>query len=217
MIKLHGIALSNNVSKVRYCLNYLGLPYEWVQTNPLQGETQTKEYLQLSPSGKIPAIDIDGFKLFESNAINRYLATINDSPIYPQDPKQRAIVDAWSDFSSIHIGHATGRVFFNRVLASVFGAEKDENSEKAGVEFLQRFLPTVDERLSGSRYLAADQLTIADFNLLAILDPFEIMQFSLDPYPNIVKWRQQLMSQDWYRKCYTSYSEFVQSQLAQTE
>ncbi len=43
MIKLYGVELSPNVSKVRYCLHYLGLEYDWSQTNPLQGENQTRK------------------------------------------------------------------------------------------------------------------------------------------------------------------------------
>ena len=83
MIKLYGIGLSFNVSKVRYCLNYLNLKYEWVQTNPIAGENQAVEFLRISPTGKIPAIEIDGLQLFESNSINRYLAAVNNCPIYP--------------------------------------------------------------------------------------------------------------------------------------
>ena len=103
MIKLYGIGLSNNVAKVRYCLNYLGLKYDWVQTNPIQGENRAPEYLESFPTGKVPAIEIDGLKLFESNAINKYLATTNNSPIYPQDAKKRAMIDAWLDYVAIHV------------------------------------------------------------------------------------------------------------------
>ena len=58
MIKLYGVALSNNVNKVRYCLDYLKLPYEFVQLNPMKGENRTTEYLDLCPTGKIPAMEL---------------------------------------------------------------------------------------------------------------------------------------------------------------
>ncbi len=209
MIKLYGMGLSNNVSKVRYALNYLGLDYDWEQTDPLKGENQTEAFRAISPTGKIPAIEIDGFKLFESNAINRYLAARHNSPIYPQHLEQRAIVDAWTDFGAIHIGQAVGRVFFNRVLAPLIKAEVDENSLTAGIGFLERFLPPCDRQLSTMRHLAGDAFTLADINLLAVLDPCEIMGFSLEPYPNIRTWRDALKAQDFYQKCYKDYGEFV--------
>jgi len=214
MIKLYGIPVSNNVNKVRYCLNYLGLEYQLEPTNPMKGENKTPEYLAISPSGKIPAIDVDGFTLFESSAINRYLAATHNSSLYPQDEKTRAVIDSWTDFASIHVQNGMGRVLFNRVMAPMIGAEKDENSEKAGIEFLERFLPVCDQQLGKNAYLAGENITLADFALLAVLDPHELIQFSLEPYENVVKWRTGLLSQDFYKKCYGSYTEFVQSMMA---
>jgi len=214
MIKLYGIPLSNNVNKVRYILNYLGLEYENIPTNPIEGENQTEEYKALCPSGKIPAIDIDGFKLFESNAINKYLVKTHNADLYPTDPKEQAVVDAWMDFTSIHIMQAMGRVVFNRAFAPMMGKEKDENSLQAGLEFLGRFLPAVDKQLGSNEYLAGSKLTLADINLLAALDMAEMAEVSLEPYANITKWRQGMQAQDFYQKCYKNYTEFVQQALA---
>ena len=215
MIKLYGIPVSNNIAKVRYVLNYLGLEYEMVPTSPMDGSNQTEEYLQISPTGKIPGIDIDGFKLFESSAIIRYLATIHQSDLYPTDPKQRAIVDAWSDYGSIHVAQAQGRVTFNRVLAPTMGMPVDESSLQTGLEFLNKYFPIIDRQLSKTKYLAGDSLTLADINLLAIMDPFEISQISLEGYDNIKKWRSDLISQDFYQKCYPDFTEFLQKAMSE--
>ena len=148
MIKLYGVGLSFNVSKVRYCLNYLGLKYEWVQTNPIQGENQAAQFVKDFPTGKVPGIDIDGFKLFESNAIIRYLAAANQSPIYPKDAKKRALIDAWLDYVSIHVGHALGRVLFNRVFAPMTSQKVDESSLQTGLDFLAKYFPILEKQLS---------------------------------------------------------------------
>ena len=214
MIKLYGLGMSFNVNKVRYCLNYLGLEHEWVQTNPMQGENQTEEYLQVSPSGKIPAIDVDGVTIFESNAINKYLAAVNNSDIYPEDLKQRAAVDAWMDYGAIHIGNAVGRVLFNRVFAPMMDLEVDESSVKTGLEFLGKYLPICDKQLGKNKYIAGDSLSLADINLLAILDPSEMAQIDLSPYANVVKWRDDLKSQDFYQKCYKDYGQYVQETMS---
>lgn len=213
MIKLYGVGFSNNVSKVRYCLHYLGLEYEWIQTNPIEGETQTEEYLAINPTGKIPAVKDNGLTIFESNAINRYFASKENSPIYPQDFRNRVVVDQWIDFPAIHIFHAMARVFFNRCLAPMMGREVDEGSIKAGLEFLERFLPVCEKQLGKNKFLTGGDFTLADINLLAILDPFELMQVSLEPYPNISKWRNDLKSQAFYQKCYRDYGQFVQEMM----
>jgi glutathione S-transferase len=214
MIKLYGIGLSFKVNKVRYCLNYLGLKYEWEQTNPMQGENQTEEYRKISPTGKIPAIQADGISIFESNAINKYLASENKSDIYPQDTKRRAIVDAWMDYGSIHVANAVGRVLFNRVMAPMINAPVDESSINTGLEWLGKYLPICDKQLGKNKYIAGNTFTLADINLLAILDPSEVAQIDLSPYSNIVKWRDNLKTQDFYQKCYKDYTQFLQEMMS---
>ncbi len=209
MIKLYGIGLSNNVSKVRYCLNLLNLKFDWVQTNPMAGENQSPEYKSIAASGKIPAIDIDGFRLFESNAINRYLAVSNNSALYPQDAKNRAVVDAWTDYASIHVGHAIGRVLFNRAFAPMMGQKADQESIRVGLEFLDKYFPVLDKQLSENRFIAGQNLSLADINLLAVLDPCELSQISVDKYPALKKWRAGLQSQPFYQQCYKDYTQFV--------
>jgi glutathione S-transferase len=214
MITLYGIGLSNNVNKVRYCLNHLGLKYEWVQTNPMNGETKAAEYQNDFPTGKIPAIDIDGFKLFESSTINRYLATQNNSSLYPQDAKKRALVDAWTDYVAIHVSQAFGRVLFNRVFAPMTGQKADEASLQTGLEFLDKYFPILEKQLSKNAYLAGGELSLADLTLLAVLDPSEIAQISLEKYPHIIKWRNGLKTQSFYQKCYKDYTQFIQDMMA---
>ena len=215
MIKLYGMGLSFNVSKVRYCLNHLNLKYDWVQTNPIAGENRTPEFLNICPTGKIPVIEIDGFKLFESNSIIRYLATINNSALYPQDAKKRAVIDAWMDYAAIHVAQAVGRVLFNRVFAPMTGQLVDQGSIKVGLEFLDKYFPVLEKQLSQNQYLAGKELSLADLSLLAILDPCELAQItSIDKYPALKKWRAGLKSQPFYQKCYKDYSQFVQDAIS---
>src|SRR3989338_3751595 len=219
MIKLYGIAFSSPVNKVRYALNYLGLKYDWEQTNPMQGENQAAEYLESFPTGKIPAIEVDGFKLAESNAIIRYLAAINNSPIYPADAKKRALVDVWLDYCSIHVGAAMGRILYNRIFAPMNNKPVDEASLQTGLDFLAKYFPIIEKQLSKNTYLkntylAGKEFTVADINLLATLDACELVQINLAPYPQITKWRNGLKAQDFYKKCYKDYTQFVQEAMS---
>jgi len=214
MIKLYGMGVSYNVEKVRYCLNYLNLEYDWVQTNPLQGENQNAEYLAICPTGKIPGIEIDGFRLFESNAINRYLARKERSSIYPQDNKSLATMEAWMDYVSIHVAQAINRVMFNRVMAPMVGEKVDQESLRVGLSFLDKYFPVLEKQLSKNNFLVSNEFTLADINLLAVLDPCELIQVSVAQYPNIAKWRRGLKNQAFYQKCYKDYTQFVQEIMA---
>ena len=214
MIKLYGIPLSNNVNKVRYCLNYLKLPYELVPINPIEGQNKTPEYQNICPTEKIPALSDDDFNIFESDTIVRYLAEKQKSPIYPQDLKKRTIANAWTDFSSIHVANAVSRIMFNRLMAPMLGREVDEKSLQFGLEMLDKYLPMLNQQLIKNKFLAGDELTIADFTLLASLDPCELIKVSLAFYPELSAWRRNLKAQDFYQKCFKDYAEFVQSMMA---
>jgi len=88
------------------------------------------------------------------------------------------------DFFSIHVGNAVGRVMFNRLVAPMLGAPVDQNSLKFGLDMLDKYLPFTNDLLRKSKYIAGDELTIADFSLLATLDPLEMLQVSPAAYKN---------------------------------
>ena len=214
MLKIYGSDLSSPANKVRFVANALGIPYEYIKVNLRGGEHQKPEFLKVNAVGKIPAIDDEGFCLFESNAIIRYLADKNNSPLYPKGLKERAAVDAWIDFGSIHVGMALSKVTYNRLFAPMRGVPVDENSIKEGLGFLDRFLPVVDAQLAKNTYLAGAAMTLADLNLLAMLDPAEAVQIDLVKYKNISRWRNALMQQTLYTKCHKNFEEAFKSLLA---
>jgi len=187
------------------------LDYEFVPVNLLAGEHMTEEFLKLNPVGKVPVMDESGFTLFESNAILKYLSHKHDSSLYPEDIVKRANVDKWIDFISIHVGSAVGKVFFNRILAPLVNVEVDERSVKDGLSFLDRFLPIVDNQLGENEHLAGRELTLADFNLLANLDPADVAQIDLSPYANIVKWRERMQKEGFYTRCHNNFGEALKS------
>jgi len=207
MLKIYGADLSGPANKVRFVANYLGLKYDYVVVKLREGEHQKPEFLKINPIGKIPAIEDDGFTLFESNAICRYLADKTDSPIYPKGLKERAVVDEWLDFGSMHVNLAVSKVVYNRIFAPMRKAEVDERSIKEGLEFLSRFLPIVDSQLSKNKYLTGGQITLADFNMLASLDPVEAAAIDIALYKNIGRWRSELKKQTFYTQCHKEYGE----------
>lgn len=207
MLKIYGSDLSAPANKVRFAANALGLKYEYIRINLREGEHQKPEFLKINPVGKIPVIDDDGFILAESNAIIKYLAAKNDSPFYPKELKERAVVDQWVDFGSMHVGMALMKVVYNRVFAPIRKIAVDENSIKEGLGFLDRFLPVVDAQLGKNPYLAGKTLTAADINLLALLDPSELAGVDLSKYKNLTAWRNKLRQEKFYTDCHKEYGE----------
>lgn len=216
MLKIYGSDISVFSNKVRYTANAMGLEYEYQPMNIPAGDTQKPEYLRIHPAGKVPAMDDDGFILFESNAICKYLADKNGSELYPKELKQRSVVDQWVDFSTLHVSNAVNRLLFNRVLAPLIGMAVDEQSIKDGINFVARFLPIVDKQLEVKNYFASGQMTLADVCLLASLDPVEISDIDISSYQNIVRWRNALKQEKFYKDCFDEYGEPLRAMMAES-
>ena len=97
------------------------------------------------------------------------------------------------------------------MIAPAIGSPVDERSMKDGLGFLERYLPVVDKQLSENKYLAGNELSLADFNLLAHLEPAEVVSVNLSPYIALTKWRAELQERDFRKQCYSDYSEVIQA------
>lgn len=207
MLIIYGSNISTPANKVQFAANALGLEYRYQKIDLRQGEHATETHGKRHPAHKIPVIEDDGFTLFESGAIVRYLADKKESTLYPKELRARALIDQWMDFASLHIGSNVGKLFYNRIIAPKIGDSIDERSVKDGEKFLRRYLPIIEERLDAKPYMSGETLTLADTTLLAALDPCEISGIDLAPYPAITRWRSKLKQMDFYTRCFKDYSE----------
>ena len=192
-------------------MNALELEYKFEIKNPIAGECQTEDYLKMSPAGKVPALDDDGFVLFESNTIMKYLCRKHKSDFYPADITAQANVDKWLDFTTIHLGTGVAKVLFNKIVAPMVDADVDEQSLKDGYAFIERFLGVIDKQLGTSTYLASNSMTIADFCLLATVDPVDVVEVNISQFPNVDAWRNKLMQESFYTKMHNSYGEMLEN------
>lgn len=148
----------------------------------------------------------------------RYLAEKTGSPFYPQDLKKRSLVSQWLDFGSIHISAMSmSKVFFNTVVYKLVKVEKNENLLKEGRQLLGNFLKIIEAQLDKGKYICGAEMTLADINLLAILDPCEGTGFDLGMFPNVMAWREELQAQDFYRTVFPeTYTGFLEAVLQKT-
>lgn len=211
MIKIYGMDASIFSNKVKMAANAIGLEYEFITMDFKAGDMSKPDYLAIHPAGKIPGMSDDGFTLFESNTIIKYLANKKGSDLYPEALQQRAIIDQWTDFSNIHIGNAVSKVLGNKIFAPIFGMPVDEQSMADGVKFFERFLPIIDTQLGKNKYLAGDFLSLADITLFATLEPSEVADLDLTPYNNVVTWRNTLKQEKFYTDSFTSYEDTLKA------
>ena len=209
-MKIYGHFFSAPANQVRLTASALGVDHDYQHVDLQQGEQKSPEYLAINPYGKVPALDDDGFRLAESNAISRYLACKANCDLYPSDVKQRATIDQWMDYSAHHVRGNMAKILFNKVLAPMIGAEPDERSMKEGEEFLNNAMQVVDSKLGENAYIAGDNLSIADTALMAAMEPFEMIGYDVSKYENVATWRQKNMESDWYKNVHDHYAAEMQ-------
>jgi glutathione S-transferase len=211
MLTIYGSDLSGPAIKVRLTASLLGIDHKWQTLNMREGEHKQEWFLKINPVGKIPAIDDDGFRLFESNAICRYLCDKQASALYPKDVKKRAAVDQWIDYASFHIGANFIPVVYNRLFAPLRGMPVNEKAITDGLEFLKQYFPIIEKQLTQHKYIVSQEISLADVILLAILEPAEMAKIDLSVYPKLTAWRGELKKQSFYTNCYKEYGEMLKA------
>lgn len=209
MLTIYGSDLSGPAIKVRLTASYLGIEHKWQVINLREGEQKQEWFLKINPVGKIPAIDDNGFCLFESNACCKYLAEKNNSAIYPKDIKKRAVIEQWIDFITLHIGVHGATVAFSRIFAPRMNRPVNEGALADAVKFLDMYFPIIESQLNKHAYVVGDELTLADIILLATLEPSEMAGINLSAYPKLSAWRNRLKEAPFYTTCYKEYGAML--------
>ena len=100
MLKIWGRVNSVNVKKALWCVEELGLPYERADAGMQFGIVNTPEYRKMNPNGQVPTMDENGFILWESHSIVRYLAAkFGKGVLWPMDERTRGVSNQWMDWA----------------------------------------------------------------------------------------------------------------------
>ncbi len=161
MLKIWGRTNSINVQKVLWTCAELGLPFTRIDAGMQFGVNDTPEYRAMNPNGLVPLIDDDGFLLWESHAIVRYLARRHGKgSLWPSEPRIAADADRWMEWYSTTLWNHMKPVFWNLVRTPPERrnlAEVEDNRVK-----LARYLAIADAHLASREYFSGSALTIAD-------------------------------------------------------
>ncbi|XP_058130510.1 glutathione S-transferase 1 isoform X3 [Anopheles coustani] len=152
-------------------------------TNLMAGEHMKPEFLKLNPQHTIPTLVDNGFSLWESRAIQIYLAEKygKDDKLYPKDPQKRAVVNQRLFFDIGTLYQRFADYHYPQIFAKQPANPENEKKMKDAVGFLNTFL-------EGQEYAAGNDLTIADLSLAATIATYEVASFDFTPYPNVQAW-----------------------------
>ncbi len=194
MLKIWGHVRSSNVMKVLWLCEELGIAHERQDAGGAHGKTRDAFYLAMNPNARVPTIeDGEGFSLWESNTILRYLAATRATgqPIYPAAPRARAQVERWMDWQLAHLNGPMGVIF--QQLARMPEAERNAAVVAKSAEEAQALWRMVEEALAGRDYLCGDALTLADVALGPYLHRWHALPVERGaPMPALAAWYARL-------------------------
>ena len=185
-MKIYGDKISGNCLKVQYTADFLGLDYQWVDTDIMQGESHTAEYLAMNPAGQVPMLRLDdGRTLAQSNAIISYLA--EGSALLPGDKFLRAKVNEWLFWEQYSHEPYVAVCRFVMVYEGKSRTEREPWRVQRGESALDLMEMTLKER----DWFVGDDLSLADIALLAYTRLAHEGGFDLNDRPNVRNWIQR--------------------------
>jgi glutathione S-transferase len=191
MIKLYGTSMSR-AGRCLWALEELGLKYEHVPVG-FTGETRKSEYLKINPNGHVPTMDDDGTILWESMAINLYLAEkYGRPPLWPASVEGHGAAYQWSFWGMTEVEPHLVTVLINRVMAPP--DKRDEAAAARAIEALKAPLAVLDGQLKGRDYLLGKDFTIADLNVAAIMVIFPMLKLDMSAAPTAAAWLDRCLT-----------------------
>lgn len=166
MLRIYGSANSRAL-RVIWMTGELKLEYTHEDWLPRSAETQTAAYRALNPNGRVPTIDDDGFILSESMAINIYLAKKHNSPLWPADPKQEALILQWSLWETDRLDRQI--VDYVRHTVALPAAERKADIAAAAWKQVTPAFDVLETALTTSTWLTGETFTVADINVAGAL------------------------------------------------
>jgi glutathione S-transferase len=187
MLKLYG-QYRSRAFRVAWLLKESNIPYEHVNvTINVEGATcKDPQYVALNPNARVPTLDDDGFVMWESAAINLYLAEKYRSPLWPSDMAGKGRMYQWAFFIANDVEPHMITVMQHRVM---FPPEKRNAALADDADAkLKPKLKVLDEHLAKNRYFGSERWDMADFMVASVTFSFTVMKYDLSSYPNFQRW-----------------------------
>ena len=206
MLKLWGRPTSGRTQKVLWTLAEIDLPFDLVLASGVMGPgghvskgnkpfglVDSPEYRARNPNGRVPTIDDDGFVLWESNSIVRYLA-MQYAPdlLYGNDVRTFASASRWLDWENNELLPPQHEMVMH--LIRLPEAQRDAKAlERARLEFVKR-LGIMEEQLSRTRYMCGERFTYGDIAVGLRVHRWRLFALDSPAFPNIDRWYKEIVA-----------------------
>jgi glutathione S-transferase len=197
MLKLYG-SFRSRASRTLWMLAECGVPYEQEDFGKLEGEAKAAVLNRVNPLGKVPALEDGDLKLFESMAINLYLARKYGGRLWPAGEDDQARALSWSFFCMTELEPRMVQIFYERVVRKE--GERNADNEKKNWDDLQRPLKVLNDQLQGRDFVLGSAFTVADLNLASCFTMINAMKLDMNAFPNVQRWLAACYTRPGYTK-----------------
>lgn len=199
MLEVWGRRNSSNVMPVMWAIGELDLPHVRHDVGGSFGGLNTPEFLAMNPNGRVPTINDNGFILWESNAIVRYLcARYGAGTLAPETAEQRAIADQWMEWHKTTAYPDYISLFWATVRTEP--ALRDPGTIETAAKSLVETLKILDTRLAAHPYVVGDSLTMADIPIGPAIHRYFQLDIERPELPNVSAWYERLCARPAFRK-----------------
>ena len=201
-MKVFGHPASTCTRKVLCTLAEKGAAFDFVVVDITKGEQKSADHLARQPFGVVPALDDDGFALYESRAILRYLdATLPGTSLTPADAKNRALMEQWISVEYSYFSPHAMKSVMNIWYASMAGKQPDADVVAKGLADATRALDVLEKALVGKEYLAGT-FSLADIMYAPYLQYLQDMGINaiVTERPNVLAWWQRVSARPSWQK-----------------
>jgi len=193
-MKIYGDAGSGSLRRVTAAAKIMGIELERANVDLFKGESQTDEFkARLNPHGLTPVLEDGDTVLWESSAINLYLANKVDSPLVGTTQEERFQVLQWMFWSGEQWRTYTTTIFDERVAKTVMGLPRDESLIAFAEGKIRAAAKVLDQHLEGRKFMVGNALTFADIDIAAPFSQVDRAKLPFKEYPNLIAWHGNLL------------------------
>ena len=197
MIKIYG-PKRGSAARCHVLAKEIGLEYEEVPIDLRKGEQNSPEYQKLNPNRKVPTLVDGDFVLWESAAINNYLASKYKPELLGESLEEKAMIDQWTYWGMLEVQPHLFRIGFQKFR--VPQDQRDENAIKEAMDALPDLFKILEEHLTGRDYVLGNRFTLADINLGTVVLATRFAEYDISGYGNINRWMQMLLKRPCFKE-----------------
>ena len=195
MLQIYGNPRSRAM-RCLWMLEEMGEPYQLIEKSTRADELQSAEYLRLNPNARIPTLVDGDLVLWESMAINLYLAQKYEGPMHSVGPTVLGLAAQWSFWAMLELEGLLLELLNHRAVLPEFA--RDPSYAERDELLLRKPLGVLNNSLRGRDHLAGGNFTVADLNVASILAWGKMARLDLSAHPDVARWLDSCLTRPAY-------------------